>query len=194
MRAPGPSAEETRAWVEQEQRAQAARFLDAMGEDQLNLTVNLLCLEHASEGVPYDVSARAAAASLRTRIQELSDLRDALNEIYLEASEAHFVPLLISDAPLPAYMKGLYLFCEEIISALTSLASGLRILQPDWAELRRRITDADVWYFNGLPREIQDELARLPVSEEIAVRIGGRLEELFWAASYLHQGLEKRFG
>jgi hypothetical protein len=170
--------------------SEACAFIDTMGELQLNFQVNLLCLENTLEQMSYDRSANAAADTLRTRIQELTDVRDALNDIYLDAAEPAFAPLFGAEAPLTAYIKGVYLWCNEVTGALTELSNALRVLQPDWFELRQRIDRAGMWYFDGLPREIRPELERHQVRADFAEEI----EQLFFAAIYLAQGLDKKFG
>lgn len=170
--------------------AEASAFLDVMGELQLNLGVSLLCLDDAVGTMPYDRSAVAASETLRTRIQELTDLRDALNELYLDATDPSFAPLFAADAPLTAYLKGVYLWAGDVAIALDDLAKALRLLQPDWFALRTRLERAAMWYFDGLPNEIRPELARLGVSESFTAKV----EEVFFAARFLAHGLEKRFG
>ena len=172
--------------------SEAVAFLDVMGEEQLNLTVNLFCLESSATGVAYDPSARAAADTLRTRIAELCDLRDALNEVYLEGSAAAAARLFAADAPLIEYVKGLYLWCAEVTAALTVLAAGLRTLNPDWLELRQSLDRASHWYFDGLVPDVRREVASLeaPALLDLAAKI----DELLWAASYANAGLDKKFG
>ena len=167
----------------------AVGFLDVMGEQQLNLTVNLLCLENAVDCVPYDRSARAAADTLRARITELCDLRDALNDVYLEGNDATAGRLFAADAPLIEYVKGIYLWCGEITAALTALASGLRSLTPDWLELRARIDRASHWYFDGLADDVRRDAHGLDAPD-----LADKIEELLWAASYAHEGLDRKFG
>jgi hypothetical protein len=169
---------------------QATAFLDVMGELQLNLQMSLLCLGDSVEGVPYDRSAHAAAETLRTRIQELADLRDALNEVYLDAGEPPFAPLFMADAPLVSYLKGVYLWCHDVTGALGDLAASLRVLQPDWFLLRERLERAAMWYFDGLPNEIRVEMEKNAVRADFVAKI----EEVFFAARFLAHGLEKRFG
>lgn len=190
----GPSEEER---LEAARRADAVGFLDMAGNRQLNLTVNLMCLTDAVREIPHDRSARAAADTLRARIQELHDVHDALNEIYCDAGHvAGLMPLFASDAPLSSYLSGIYLWCDDVIAALGALAAELRSLQPEWATLRRRLADASTWYFDGLPGEIRAALTRLEVVGpiEARARFEDDLEELFWSASWLHQGLAKKFG
>lgn len=171
---------------------EAVAFLDVMGEQQLNLTVNLFCLESSATGVAYDPSARAAADTLRTRIAELCDLRDALNEVYLEGSTAAASRLFAADAPLIEYVKGLYLWCAEVTAALTVLAAELRTLTPDWLELRRSLDRASHWYFDGLVPDVRHEVASLEAPA--LLDLAGKVDELLWAASYAHAGLDKKFG
>ncbi len=168
----------------------ACAFLDAMGELQLNLTVNIHCLEDSVLGATYDRSANAAAETLRTRIQEVTDLRDALNELYLEATDAAFAPLFATDAPLNAYLRGVYLWCNDVTAALIDLSNALRNLTPDWFALRTRLDRAATWYFDGLPNEIRVDMERHAVRPDFAAKI----EEVFFAARYLAHGLDKKFG
>jgi len=173
--------------------ARAAReFLAGAGEDHLTLSVNLLCLEDPTTGVPaWDLSARAAASSLRARVDELAQVRDALAHLLAHAEvERRLAPALGPDASLSAYVKGLYLWTLDVTAALTDLARGLRSLGPDWSALRARLDESNDWYFDELPGEIRDELARAGVSGEAADHV----EELFFAAGYLAAGLSKRFG
>jgi hypothetical protein len=168
-----------------------SRFIDGLGEDLLNIHVALVCLEHSSGEQPYDRSARAAFDSLKARTEQISELYQALNEIYLDAADPHLHSLFGTDAPLSAYAKGLVLFTSEAILALTDLARSLRVLQPDWFSLRRRLEEASHWYFDGLPREIrEDALSVVPPDHPLH----DHLEELFWAAAQLDRGLEQRFG
>ena len=197
---PAPAAEKSASYVRMRnledttqmppEWTDACAFLDAMGELQLNLTVNLHCLESSVLGATYDRSANAAAETLRTRIQELTDLRDALNELYFEATDASLAPLFAADAQLTAYLKGTYLWCNEITSALTELSNTLQALQPDWFTLRTRLDRAAMWYFDGLPNEVRVETERHAIRPDFVAKV----EEVFFAARYLAHGLEKKFG
>jgi hypothetical protein len=163
--------------------------LDAMGEAQLQLTLDLFCLESAAGVAPYDPSARAAADTLRVRMQELADLRDALNDVYLEASDARAALLFSPGRPLAAYVRGLYVWACAVTASLTTLASSLRLLTPDWHALRCELESASAWNFDGLVPSAREDVASADAPE-----LAERVEELFWAAQLAARGLEKRFG
>lgn len=167
----------------------AMRVLDAMGEAQLELTLDILCLESAASVVAYDPSARAAADTLRTRIHELADLRDALNEVYLEGGSARASLCFTPGRPLAAYTRGLYVWAGSVVRSLTTLAGQLRTLTPDWHALRQELASASAWYFDGLLPDAREDAAASGAPE-----LAAKCEELFWAASLAFKGLEKPFG
>ncbi len=176
-------------------------FLEELGDEQLTLTVNLLCLEHVVDGIPYDASARAAGQSLRERIQELSELRNALNIIYLDASDPRMALMITGDAPLGDYLRGVYAWTKGVIRTIEDLASGLRTLTTDWSSARLRLQDAREFFLDDLEFAIHKDLARLRLrapelneARDPLAELDEHLEELFWAASYLAKGLEKKFG
>ena len=176
-------------------------FLEELGDEQLTLTVNLLCLEHAVDGIPYDPSARAAAQTLHERIQDLAELRNALNAIFIDSSDPRMASMIVGDAALGDYLRGLYAWSRAAIRAIEEVAGGLRSLEADWSALRSRLDDARAFYLDHLELTIHRDLSNMrehapeladprdPLSD-----IDDHLEELFWAASRLAHGLDKRFG
>jgi hypothetical protein len=163
-------------------RLAGAQRADAMTERQMAFGFALACLEHDAQVVTvFDRSARAALDTLRTRVGELTDLREALDELHAVAPSFH------ADGALTAFAFGLYSWSEEVIGALAEVARGLRYLSPDWARARNRLDRAAEWYFDGLREEVRREAAAAP---ELAMRV----EEVLWAAAVLHEGLKKRFG
>jgi len=173
-------------------RSERLPYLETMGEKQLQLGLSLVPLEDVTRGMPYDPSARAAAETLATRAAELFDLHDALQDVWGSAcSSPELAPLFAPDASLTAYVGGIYMWCERVVPALTDLARDLRILMPDWHILRGRLDDALTWYFDGLADEVRREMKALPCAN---ARFVEHVEELFWTAAQLAQGLAKRFG
>ena len=173
-------------------------FLRELGDAQLTLTINLLGLEHSVDGLPYDVSVRAAGESLRARLQELTEQRSALDAVYLDASDPRMALLLGADAPLAGYLRGLYAWTAAVTRAIVDLAAGLRALDLDWASTRARIDDARGHHRADLESAIRADLARVALrapslGDPLGV-LSEHLAELFWAASYLAKGLDKKFG
>lgn len=168
----------------------AMQVLDALGEALLQLTLDIFCLESAAATTAYDPSARAAADTLRARIQEIADLRDAINEVVLEASASARAATMFSPGrPLSAYARGILVWATSVVASLATLAAGLRTLTPEWSQLREELASARHWNFDGLIGPAREDLA-----ESGATELAARCEELFWAASMAARGLEKRFG
>jgi hypothetical protein len=186
--APANGSTELRAWVSK--HLEAKRFIDSMADRQLDLTVELATLENAATEVTKD----AAAQMLRARAQEISDVRDALNEVYLDAGEApELAELFAPGAILAQYVSGIYLWCDATIVALGAFAMSLKGGSTDRCALRAALAEASGWYFDGLAEAARAEIAKLPerVAEDARARFAEDLEELFWAASWLHEQLQK---
>jgi hypothetical protein len=173
----------------------ARSFLEELGDEQLTLQVSLLCVEHMFDRVPRDPSARAAAECIQTRIGDMSELRNALNALYLDAADPRLQAILRKDGPLAEYLRGLYAWTRGVLRAFEDIARDLRTLSPDWATLRARIEDARSFYMHDLELAIQREARALHFHDgEALASFGEHLEDLFWAASYLAKSLENRFG
>jgi hypothetical protein len=171
-------------------------FTHAMNEDQLALGMKLLNVTHSMDGFPYDVSARAAAAALRRRYFDVSDVADALNELYFAAQHSVLAPLFDPDAAVAPFLKGLYIWCDGVVEALSTLGGQLRELRPDWTELRNSLTGASQFYFNGLVPQIRAQIEALRADETSLEleEFSAVIEEVFFSVALLEQGLQKRFG
>jgi hypothetical protein len=175
--------------------------LEEFGDEQLTMTVNVMCVDHIIDGVPRDPSSHAAAASMRERLDDMCDLRGALNGMYLLATDPRMRDLLGRDAPLTEYLRGLYAWAKAVLRAFEVSGYALRSLSVDWAGLRARIEDAAPFYFAELESEIADAAARMqlvmpetnhpadPLSE-----LDDRLADVFAAATKLSTSLQERFG
>ncbi|MEO6577063.1 MAG: hypothetical protein ABIP89_24660 [Polyangiaceae bacterium] len=171
-------------------------FARVMNDDQLNLGMKLLNVTHSMDGFPYDVSARAAAGALRRRYFDVSDVADALNELYFATQHSTLAPLFDPDASVAPFLKGLYIWCDGVVEALSTLGAELRVLQPDWTELRKRLADASQFYFDGLVPQIRSQIEALRV-EETSLELeefAAVLEEVFFSVALLEQSLQSRFG
>ncbi len=175
--------------------------LEELGDEQLTMTVNLMCVDHIIEGVPRDPSSRAAAVSMRERLDDMADLRSALNGMYLMATDPRMRDMLGRDAPLTEYLRGLYAWAKAVLRAFEQSGYAIRSLSVDWSALRARIEDAAPFYFAELENEIVDALARMrivspetnhpadPLSD-----LDDQLADVFMSAGKLARSLEQRFG
>jgi len=175
--------------------------LEEFGDEQLTMTVNLMCVDHIIDGVPNDPSSHAAAASMRDRLDDMCELRGALNGMYLLATDPRMRELLGRDAPLTEYLRGIYAWAKAVIRAFEESGYALRSLSVDWAALRARIEDAAPFYFAELETEIADAAARMRLvlpelndSADPLSELDDRLAEVFAAAATLSASLHHRFG
>jgi hypothetical protein len=175
--------------------------VEELSEDQITLTMSLLCVQNMVAEVPRDPSAHAAAQSVKERLADLTELKNALGNVNLDACDPRLAPLFAENAPLNDYLRGLFAWTKAVLRALEELARGLRVLDPDWATLRARLEDASVFYLADLERPIAEQATRLRLRipeindpRDPLADFDEHLIELFWAASYLAKGLEKRFG
>ena len=181
----------------------AQELLDELCEDQLTLSMSLTCLEEAIGQAPRDASARAALLTLESRLVDLGALRDALAQVMLNTVDPRVQRLVVPEAPLAEYMRGLYAWSHAVLSALDHLSSSLRKLEPDWALLRWRIEEAKNFHFDELHEQVRADIRALaiianggsfgaecpPIPElEYAV------ERLFSTAVSLEKHLDERFG
>ena len=181
----------------------APAVVDAIADDQLTLTMDLLCLESAIDVLPYDPSTRAAAQTLAERLEDLAELRDAINAVYLDLFDARVALVNLSSAngSLGDYLRGLHAWSKAVVRAFEELSTGLRRQNPDWALLRTRLEDAQIFYLEDLERVISSQVVALyhEASELDDPRdplhdFGAHVDELFASAAWLRTALEQRFG
>jgi hypothetical protein len=172
-------------------------FVTVLGDDQIELGAKLHALTSSFDSAPFDPAARAIGATLHRRAYDVMALRDALDAVYLVAFDASLAPLYEPDAPLGPFLKGLYIWSDGVLDALSQLATELRALDPSWASLRLRLAEASQFYFDGLVRDIDDHVDRLRAAGYGSPRLdemSACLDELFFAAHCLSESLEHKFG
>ncbi len=179
-------------------KEQARLFLDEVVAAQLTLAINVDAVERVLEHVAYDPSSQAAANTLRERLEDLRDIGDALEQVYLVGAHPDLVELFDGDSPLADYLRGVEAWSAGAVSAFEKLAVELRAAAPDWATLRGRLESAAQFHMADLVPAIPDLVERLrsttPASTGLVDRFMQRLSELFAAADWFAMGLAERFG
>ena len=175
--------------------------LEELGDEQLTMTVNVMCVDHIVDGVPHDPSSVAAAASMRERIDDMCELRGALNGLYLLATDPRMRDMLGRDTPLAEYLRGLYAWSKGLLRAFEESGYALRSLSVDWSVLRARIEDAAPFYFRELEPEILDLAAQmrfvrpeLDDGSDPLYTLPEQLGLVFECAAQLAESLQERFG
>jgi hypothetical protein len=181
----------------------AEEVLDELGEDQLTMSMNLTCLEEQLAQAPRDPSARAALRTLSARLEDLGSVRDALAQVQAAAVDPRLQRLLVPDAPLADYLRGVYAWAHAVLRALDDLSKSMRALQPDWALLRWRLEEAKNFHFDELSEPIRADLLSLSImaaggafgaDPPQVLELESAVARLFAAAGALEGHLDERFG
>jgi len=183
--------------------ADALRVLKRLDEEQQDLALTLQWIGQAIGGIPESPRNSAAIGTLRTYLRDLSDVRDAAGralaaaKLSLDDADAD-VAALLAPAALVTYFSGLYEWCEQLVGTFEELAGGLRREEPIWPIFQYRLINRSFARFEELTSEIQELVHRLlstRASHQEPLRaLDHRIEELFWAATWLHVSLTRRFG
>jgi hypothetical protein len=181
-------------------QAQAHHLLDELGDEQLNLSMCLVTLETAVELIPYDPSAQAAANTVRSRLDELGELRDALQRVHFACAYPSAASLLHNDAALADYLRGIYAWLRGVVRALEFLAVELRQLGVDWGSFRARLDAARSFFLMDLAESIRLELARAAAlapdadGPELVEELAADLEDVFACGEWFATSIRLRFG
>ncbi len=180
--------------------AEARAVLDEISDEQLGLTVDLVCLDRALEDVQFTGAPRGTAAvrqTLRDRARDAHELREALAGILGMASDHTFLPLFTLDATLADYLRGVYAWASAAIDGMSELVGGLRQGRPDWALFRFRLEEAKRFHMMDLQEGVRADLAALRgivgATDQVA-ELASRLEGLFSVAVWLEVRLDQRLG
>jgi hypothetical protein len=182
--------------------ADARRVLDRMDEEQGDFALRLQWIGQAIDGIPESPRNAAAIGTLCTYLRDLTDVRDAadraLASAKLSLDDADVAPLLAPEGALITYLSGLYEWCEQLVATFEALAGGLRREEPIWPIFQYRLINRSFARFEDLTSEIQASVRRLlsthASNPESLRALDHRIEELFWAATWLHVSLTRRFG
>jgi hypothetical protein len=165
----------------------AALVLDALNEKLLNFTMDLVCLETAIADAGHPAPQKQW---LSRRGVALSLTRDAVQAMLVVADDPAVANLFSEDGALAPYLQGLFLYCDAVTGAIVRFASGDSAGETAWTSLRDRIKQATHWYFDGLPREVRSDA----LSAGLAPGALDTLDDLFFAACFLAEGLDERVG
>jgi hypothetical protein len=178
--------------------AEAHRQLLSLAEQHEGFAVDLQWLEQAVAGIPSDGSAAAPVSTLRAYLKDLGDVRDGADHVLRAAKAEAAAPLLAHASPLVQYLEGLYDWCEELLRSFEDIARGLRRGEPIWPVFDHHAVNRSFASFDRLTNLLHEDVRRVRAEHKGAAEplraLDHRTEELFWAASWLHLSLTRRFG
>jgi hypothetical protein len=134
--------------------------------EHIQLASRIHSLDQLLEAAPSDAASAAAVTVVRAALHQVSEVRDALYDVYCDAADSRMLPMAAQDGFLACYIAALYDFAEHGVAALVLLVTGLKSGRPDWGEARRRFADAALAFERAsspVLDEIERELFLLPI-------------------------------
>jgi hypothetical protein len=162
----------------------AGTFLQELASDGMDLGVRLLVLDSIAGMLPGD------GENLRffAHTKALVALREALDTVCARAVDPRVSRVLSPDAPLGAYVKGLYLRASAVARALEVFGFQALEDEGDGEAFAGALDEAAAFHFVDLRDSIQRDLAtlRLELGQTPLVKsLRAAVERLFVTASHL---------
>ena len=169
-------------------RAQMTDFLASLGVSHTKLDLSLAYLEKLSTAVcSRDAMSRTAGETITLHALEVAELRDALGRVVVAVDDPNVALLLAPGTTLSSYVKMVYWWSGQIVDALIAFASSAMTGEPAWTELDTRMAETAQFQMRPLTEQIRHEAGAFGIFSEF----GETLDELFWAAFYLHKSISK---
>lgn len=161
-------------------------LLAGFGASHTKLDLDLAYVEKLASAVfDRDAASRAAAETVMLRSLEVSELRDALGRVAAAVDDPHVEELLSPQTSLAKFVQGLYRWADSVVEALIDFAASALRGSPAWDVYDARIAHLARLPLHVLTERIRDEAGAFGIFSEFAET----LDELFWAAWYLHASM-----
>jgi hypothetical protein len=165
----------------------------------LDLSVRVEWLAQALDAVPREDASAPALVRLRSYARALQELHQAIEHVHAHRADLRLKPLFALDGPLAAYLSRLYAWSEEIGDDFERMAAALRRRSPTSVVFSHQAVSGSYAHFDGLVAAMRRaiEVPREPhdVEGHRAWRaLDESLEELVWAAEWVHMTLARRPG
>lgn len=165
----------------------------------LDLAVRIEWLAQALDAVPQGEASGAAIARLHSYTRALNELHKSLERVQAHRADRRLKPLFSLEGPLAAYLSRLYGWSEAISDDFERMAVALRRREPTQIVFSHRAVSSSYAHFEELVASMRHvvEVARELHGGEDAQAwraFETHLEELIWAAEWLHMTLARRPG
>jgi hypothetical protein len=181
----------------------AAEGLEWWLEAHMALAADLAWLQQLLDAEADGESAEAArrltahAGTVRRLGAQVDSVRDALYELYCDATDERVRPLLGPGAALAEHVRCTYPWCARIVVMLGGLVNGLRAGDPDWGLAKTQFRTATAMYV-GPSAALRAAVTTLAIETSSPVEplrtLPSDVEALFDVTSELQAALVKRFG
>ena len=164
-----------------------------------DLCVRVEWLEQALDGVPKSDASAAALVRMRSYQHALHELRVAIEHAQAHREDARLKPLFTLEGPLAGYLSRLYGWCQEIGTDFERMAAAMRRREPTSTVFSHKRVNESYAHFEALVAAMrtQVEVARTLHAKDDETRwrsFEERLEELIWAAEWVHMTLARAPG
>ena len=161
-----------------------------------DLCVRVEWLEQALDGVPKSDASASALVRMRSYAHALHELRVALEHAQAHRGNPRLKPLFTLEGPLAGYLSRLYGWCQEIGTDFERMAAAMRRREPTSTVFSHKAVNDSYAHFESLVAAMrtQIEVARdLHAQDDEALwrAFEERLEELIWAADWVHMTLAR---
>jgi hypothetical protein len=165
----------------------------------LDLTVRIEWLTQALDAVPKEDASAAALVRMRSYARALEELHAALERVHEHRVDPRLKPLFSLDGALAGFLSRLYGWCEEIGDDFERMAAALRRKLPTSTVFSHHAVNSSYAHFDALIAAVRR--ANAAAHEKQAGGDAGAwgafdesLEELIWAAEWVHMTLARRPG
>jgi hypothetical protein len=134
---------------------------------------------------------------MRSYQHALHELRIAIEHAQAQRSDPRLKPLFTLEGPLAGYLSRLYGWCQEIGTDFERMAAALRRREPTSTVFSHKAVNESYAHFEALVSAMrtQIEVARMlhakKNDESLWRAFEERLEELIWAAEWVHMTLAR---
>ena len=162
-----------------------------LADDVARMGVSIEWLGQVVAGVPQE---SAALRTLDGYVVELTGLMNAMERVQSRALLPTLAPAFGREGPLYGYLKALFAWTDGLADAFEEIATGLRRREPVRPVFLLQRINASYARLDGLMHSTKASLRAAELDEAHARALDVDLEELSWAATWLHVSLTKRFG
>jgi hypothetical protein len=161
-----------------------------------DLSVRVEWLEQALDGVPKNDTSAAALVRMRSYQHALHELRVAIQHAQAHRGDPRLKPLFTLEGPLAGYLSRLYGWCHEIGTDFERMAAALRRREPTTTVFSHKAVNDSYAHFESIVAAMRTQI-------EVASHLHAKgdearwrafdecLEELIWAAEWVHMTLAR---
>ncbi len=165
----------------------------------VDLTVRVEWLTQSLDAVPKEDASASALVRMRSYERALKELEVAVGRVQAHRKSNLLKPLFTLDGPLAGLLSRLYGWCEEIGNDFERMAVAMRKKLPTSTVFSHKTVNSSYAQFEKLFAAVRaangEARHRAEANDAAAWRsFDESVEELIWAAEWVHMTLARRPG